>query len=70
MYRAFRKSLCTYAQAELQKVFVNKIEHVQACIDTRGHHFQHLLYVRSNFPTFPSRASPCAITFQLDCAVA
>jgi hypothetical protein len=23
---------------------------VQACIDARGHHFQHLLYVHSDFP--------------------
>jgi hypothetical protein len=25
------------------KVFANKIKCVQACIDARGHHFQHLL---------------------------
>jgi hypothetical protein len=31
------------SQADLQKVFANKIKLVQACIDTRGHHFQHLL---------------------------
>jgi hypothetical protein len=31
------------SQADLQKVFVNKIKRVQACIDTRGHPFQHLL---------------------------
>jgi hypothetical protein len=36
-------------QADLQKVFVNKIKRVQACIDARGHHFQHLLYVHSDF---------------------
>jgi hypothetical protein len=30
-------------QADLQKVFVNKIKRVLACIDARGHHFQHLL---------------------------
>jgi hypothetical protein len=30
-------------QADLQKVFANKIKWVQACIDGRGHHFQHLL---------------------------
>jgi len=29
-------------QADMQKVFANKIKTVQACIDTRGHHFQHL----------------------------
>jgi hypothetical protein len=32
-------------QADLQKVLANKIKRVQACIDTRGHHFQH-----SEFP--------------------
>jgi hypothetical protein len=31
------------SQADLQKVFVNKIKWVQACIKARGHHFQHLL---------------------------
>jgi hypothetical protein len=31
------------SQADLQKVFVNKIKQVQACIDVHGHHFQHLL---------------------------
>jgi hypothetical protein len=31
------------SQADLQNVFANKIERVQACIDARGHHFQHLL---------------------------
>jgi hypothetical protein len=31
------------SQADLQKVFGNKIKLVQACIDARGHHFQHLL---------------------------
>jgi hypothetical protein len=30
-------------QEDLQKVFANKIKRVQACIDARGHHFQHLL---------------------------
>jgi hypothetical protein len=29
------------SQADRQKVFANKIEWVQACIDARGHHFQH-----------------------------
>jgi hypothetical protein len=28
------------SQADLQKVFANKIKRVQACIDARGHHFQ------------------------------
>jgi hypothetical protein len=31
------------SQADLQKVFANKIKQVQACIDAHGHHFQHLL---------------------------
>jgi hypothetical protein len=31
------------SQADLQNVFANKIKRVQACIDARGHHFQHLL---------------------------
>jgi hypothetical protein len=38
------------SQADLQKVFVNKIISVQVCMDARGHHFQHLLEVRSDFP--------------------
>jgi hypothetical protein len=36
-------------QADLQEVFVNKIKQVQACIDAHGHHFQHFLYVHSDF---------------------
>jgi hypothetical protein len=31
------------SEADLQKVFANKIKRVQAYIDARGHHFQHLL---------------------------
>jgi hypothetical protein len=31
------------SQADLQKVFENKIERVQACMDARGRHFHHLL---------------------------
>jgi len=31
------------SQADLQKVFANKIKWVQACMDACGHHFQHLL---------------------------
>jgi hypothetical protein len=31
------------SQADLQKVFANKIKRVQACRDARGDHFQHLL---------------------------
>ena len=37
-------------QADLQKVYANKIERFQACIDARGNHFQHLLEVHSDFP--------------------
>jgi Na+/phosphate symporter len=42
--------LINISQADLQKVFANKIERVQACIDARGHHFQHILLVHSDFP--------------------
>jgi hypothetical protein len=35
--------ISTISQADLQKVFANKIKRVQACIDAREHHFQHLL---------------------------
>jgi hypothetical protein len=38
------------SQAYLQKMFANKIKGVQACIDARGHHFQHFLQVHSDFP--------------------
>jgi hypothetical protein len=31
------------SQADLQKVFANKIEWIEACIDACGHHFQLLL---------------------------
>jgi len=31
------------SQADLQEVFANKIKRVQARIDARGHHLQHLL---------------------------
>jgi hypothetical protein len=40
-------SLCSVVKQRLKcntgKVFANKINRVQACIDARGHHFQHLL---------------------------
>jgi hypothetical protein len=32
------------SQADLQKLFANKIKRVHACIDAREHHFQQLLY--------------------------
>jgi hypothetical protein len=38
------------SQADLEIVFANKIKRVQACIDARGHHFQHRLQVHSYFP--------------------
>jgi hypothetical protein len=31
-----------FSQADLQKIFANKIKRVQACIDACGHPFQHL----------------------------
>jgi len=37
------------SQADLQKEFAIKIKRVQACIDAREHHFQHLLKVHSYF---------------------
>jgi hypothetical protein len=49
MLQSLSKSLRKLAQekdiglADLQKVFANKIKRVQACIDARGHHFQHRL---------------------------
>jgi hypothetical protein len=39
-----------FSNADLQKVLANKIKRVQTCLDARGHHFQHLLYVHSDFP--------------------
>jgi hypothetical protein len=32
-----------YPNADLQNVIANTIKKVQACIDARGHHFQHFL---------------------------
>jgi hypothetical protein len=40
---AITECIRNISQADLQKVFANKIKRVQACIDARGHHFQHLL---------------------------
>jgi hypothetical protein len=39
-----------FSNSDLQQVFANKIKRVQACIDAREHHFQHLLQVHSDFP--------------------
>jgi hypothetical protein len=30
------------SQADLQKVFENKMKQIQVCMDAHGHHFQHL----------------------------
>jgi hypothetical protein len=38
-----------FLNADLQKVFANKLKWVQACIDACGHHFQQLLSVDSDF---------------------
>jgi hypothetical protein len=38
------------SQADLHKVFANKIKWVQACTDAHGHHYYHLLEVHSDFP--------------------
>jgi hypothetical protein len=38
------------SQTDLHKVFANKIKRVKACIDARGHHFQQLFKVHSDFP--------------------
>jgi hypothetical protein len=37
------------SQSDLQKVFANEIKRIQACVDTRGHHFQRILSVHSDF---------------------
>jgi hypothetical protein len=42
-YTAITAYIRKISQADLQKVFANKIKWVQACIDARGHHFHHLL---------------------------
>ena len=44
------------SQADLQKVFVNKIKQVQACTDARGHHF----YTSNTF-------YKCTATFRTHC---
>jgi hypothetical protein len=47
MFNELKTAITAYirniSQADVQKVFANKIKRVQACIDTCGHHFQHLL---------------------------
>ena len=40
---AITASIRNISQADLQKVFANKIKWVQASIYACGHHFQHLL---------------------------
>jgi hypothetical protein len=39
-----------FPNADLHQVFANKIKRIQACIDAREHHLQHLLLVHSDFP--------------------
>jgi hypothetical protein len=39
----FLKLHTDFPNADLLKVFANKLKRVQACIDVRGHHFLHLL---------------------------
>jgi hypothetical protein len=39
-----------FPNADLRKVYANKIKWVQVCIDARGHHFQHLLQVCGDLP--------------------
>jgi hypothetical protein len=47
MLNELKTAITTYirniSQEDLQKVFLNKIKVVQACIDAGGHHFQQLL---------------------------
>jgi hypothetical protein len=37
------------SQADLLQLFVNNIKQVQVCTEARGRHFQHFLYVHSDF---------------------
>jgi hypothetical protein len=39
----FYKCTATLPNADMHKMLANKIKRVQACVDARGHHFQHLL---------------------------
>jgi hypothetical protein len=39
------------SQADLLKVFANKLKRVQACIDARGHHIQHFCKCTATFRT-------------------
>jgi hypothetical protein len=39
-----------FPNADLQKVFANKIKRVQACIDASGHDFKYIFLVHSDFP--------------------
>jgi hypothetical protein len=40
-----------FSKADLQKVFANKLKRFQACIDVRGHNFQHLYKCTATFRT-------------------
>jgi hypothetical protein len=46
----FHYTLYSESRCALRLRFANTIKLVQACIDARGHHFQHLLKVHSDFP--------------------
>jgi hypothetical protein len=46
----FKTAIRSVSEADLQKAFANRIKRVQACINTRGYHFQYLLLVHSDFP--------------------
>jgi len=45
MYSLYKITVCVrnISQADLQKMFGNKLKRVQACMDARGHHYKHLL---------------------------
>jgi hypothetical protein len=47
------------SQTDLQKLFANKIKRVQACIDARGHHFQHLSISAQPLSELRSAESVC-----------
>jgi hypothetical protein len=44
---AFKRNI---SQADLQKVFENKIKRFQTCIDSCGHHLQYILKVHGECP--------------------
>jgi hypothetical protein len=40
-----------FLNADLQKVFENRIKQFQACIEARGHHFKHINKCTATFRT-------------------